>query len=415
MEITRIEQGNVLELHIEGRLDAYWADHLSEEMSTVVREGRHFISLNLSKLTYISSAGISVLVRFYKQLQSLDGKLAVIDPSNPVKDIFKLTGLQELLNAPPAKIARKSDSEKESLQAIELASANMQLYTLDKDASMSCRIVGNPAALTSCSFEANDCRSVDISTSAFAIGLGALGRDFDDCRSRFGEFIAVGGAAAYQPTDTGNVPDYLVSPERTTSGLQVLYALHCEGGFSHVLTFESKQDQTVSLLDMTSKCRELTKSDAAAIVMIAETAGLVGAALRRSPAVAEVDTDLFSHPEIRDWMTFTAEPAFVQGVTLVAGVVSQHGPENLGPIVRPLGEDPWPVGHFHAAAFTYRPLRKGRVALGDTVTSLFEEEMLNGILDLINDTRPIVGVGQSQFVRGTCWIAPVSSMERVTN
>ena len=144
-------------------------------------------------------------------------------------------------------------------------------------------------------------------------------------------------------------------------------------------------------------------------------AGLVGAALRRAPAMAETGTDPFCHPEIRDWMTFTTEPAYARGVALVAGVISRDGCEAIGPIVRPLGDDPWPVGHFHGAAFSYRPLRKGRVDLVDTVRALFEEEMLNGILDLINDTRPIVGVGQSQFVRGTCWMAPVSNMERVMN
>jgi len=415
MEITRKEQGNVLELHIEGRLDAYWADHLSEEMSAVVREGRHFISLNLSKLTYISSAGIRVLIQFYKQLQTLDGRLAVIDPSSPVKEIFELTGLQEFLDGPPAAVEVRADAEREDLRAIELATANLQVYALDNDASMNCRIEGNPDGFSPCGFEERDCRSLDVPANAFAIGLGALGRDYADCRPRFGEFVAVGGAAAYQPTDKGNVPDYLVSPEQTTSGLQVLYCLYCDGGFSHVLNFESKPEQTVSLLAMASQCLEITKGDTAAIVMAAETAGLVGAALRRAPAMAETGTDPFCHPEIRDWMTFTTEPAYARGVALVAGVISRDGCEAIGPIVRPLGDDPWPVGHFHGAAFSYRPLRKGRVDLVDTVRALFEEEMLNGILDLINDTRPIVGVGQSQFVRGTCWMAPVSNMERVMN
>jgi len=192
-------------------------------------------------------------------------------------------------------------------------------------------------------------------------------------------------------------------------------SLYCDGGFSHVLNFEAKPDQTVSLLDVTLQGLEITKGDTVAVVMAAETAGLVGAALRRSPAMAEPGTDPFSHPDIRDWMTFTTEPAYARGVALVAGVVSWGGSEAIAPIVRPLGDDPSPVGHLHAAAFSYRPLRKGRVDLVDTVRALFEEEMLNGILDLVNDTRPIVGVGQSQFVRGTCWIAPVSNIERVMN
>jgi len=412
MEITRKEQGEVLELHIEGRLDAYWADHLSEEISAVVREGRHFVSLNLSELTYISSAGIRVLIHFYKQLKALDGRLTVIDPSSPVKKTFELTGLREFLVGPPAEIEAKAEDEREDLLAIELATANLQVNALDEGASMDCRIVGNPDGFSPCGFEEKDCHSLTVPASAFAIGLGALGRDFIDCRSRFGEFIALSGAAAYQPTDKGNVPDYLISTEKTISGLQVLYCLYCDGGFSHVLNFESKPEQTLSLLDMASQCLDIAKGNAAAMVMVAETDGLVGAALRHSPAMAETGTDPFRHPEIRDWMTFTNEPAYTHGVALVAGVVSREDIGPIGPVVRPLSDDPWPQGHFHGAAFSYRPLRKGRIDLTQTVRALFEEEMLNGILNLINDTRPIVGIGQSQFVRGTCWLAPISNIER---
>ena len=81
MEITREEHGSVLHLHVAGRLDAYWADHLSEEISAAVREGRRFVSLNFSRLTYISSAGIRVLMSFYKQLRALEGSLTVVEPT----------------------------------------------------------------------------------------------------------------------------------------------------------------------------------------------------------------------------------------------------------------------------------------------------------------------------------------------
>jgi hypothetical protein len=47
--------------------------------------------------------------------------------------------------------------------------------------------------------------------SAMAIGLGAFGHHFEDCEQRFGEFLSVAGAAAYQPTDGSNVPDYLIA------------------------------------------------------------------------------------------------------------------------------------------------------------------------------------------------------------
>lgn len=47
MEIVkqRIPQG--LELIVKGRLDAYWAEHLSLSLAEVIREGIHHITLNL--------------------------------------------------------------------------------------------------------------------------------------------------------------------------------------------------------------------------------------------------------------------------------------------------------------------------------------------------------------------------------
>jgi len=41
------------------------------------------------------------------------------------------------------------------------------------------------------------------------------------------------------------------------------------------------------------------------------------------------------------------------------------------------------------------------------VTALFEGETLLGVLHLLHDDRPIVGAGDSELVRGACWIGPI--------
>ena len=71
------------------------------------------------------------------------------------------------------------------------------------------------------------------------------------------------------------------------------------------------------------------------------------------------------------------------------------------------------VGHFHAAAFPFHPIKKGRVALGDTVRTFFESGELLGVLHLLTDDRDIVGVGQSEFTRGACWVAPLQAGGRL--
>ena len=61
----------------------------------------------------------------------------------------------------------------------------------------------------------------------------------------------------------------------------------------------------------------------------------------------------------------------------------------------------------NAAAFSYRPLQKGRIDLTATTRSLFEAETLLGLLHLIVDDRATVGVAESEFVLGACWIGPI--------
>jgi hypothetical protein len=148
----------------------------------------------------------------------------------------------------------------------------------------------------------------------------------------------------------------------------------------------------------------MTRAEAAAVVVMAETTGLIGAALRRSPYESSAE-DFFDFPDVRTRLTFTAEPAFRGSLALVAGVVQKPG----GPIpsghLRPLGDGL--DGHFHAAAFPFRPFKKGRLALPETVRSLFEDGGIQGVLHLLTDSRPVVGVGQSEFSRGACWMGAI--------
>ena len=77
MEIRKQRVGDVLELEIQGRLDGYWADHLSQSLDDAIREGARNLRLNLSEVSYLSSAGIRVLVRAHKQLSAIQGSFSV--------------------------------------------------------------------------------------------------------------------------------------------------------------------------------------------------------------------------------------------------------------------------------------------------------------------------------------------------
>ncbi len=409
MEIIAQQSGNVLDLHINGRLDAYWANHLSSRLDEVIREGSHRIRLNMAEVAYLSSAGIGVLVQFYRKLKEIHGSFAVTEPSKPVQTVLALAKLDALLIAdlrPQSAILTGSAP----VRQLELGGAAFEVFEYAPGAMLKCRVSGAPELLNGCRFNSGHCHKMRFPDSTFALGLGALGHDFTDCRNRFGEFLAVAGAAAYMPTDGAGVPDYLVAAETFVPDVQTLYCLAGEGSFAYLARFEAGKDAgAVTLTSLAAGCLEIAGADVAGVVMVAESAGLVGAALRRSPATGESGGAPFEHPQIRDWLSFTSERAHARRLVLVVGVIARTESESLDAMLRPLGKDRWPAGHCHAAVFTYRSLKKGELDLKATVTTLYESESLLDVLHLLRDDRQL-GAGESEFVRGACWIGPIGEV-----
>ncbi|MGH7833529.1 MAG: STAS domain-containing protein [Candidatus Binatia bacterium] len=408
MEITKRPAGNVLELRVEGRLDGYWADHLARAVEDAVREGARDLRLNLSEVSYLSSAGIRVLVRAHKQLSAIQGSFSVSEPSEAVRSILQLTGLMDLLI--PAVTPGLKAAPSGSAQILEKENARFEVINRAAEARLSCRVIGDPAQLLGDRFREEDCRSVAFSNSSFGLGLGAFGSSFADCAGRFGEFLAVCGAVAYLPADGTNVPDYMLAAGNFIPQIKVLYGILCEGDFQMVVHFERKDASSAAKLgEIVEACLEIAEAEALGIVMIAESAGLIGTALRRSPALRDSETALFAFPQVRDWLSFAAEPVYTRALTLIVGVAARTAPKRLAPLLRPLGQSAL-AAHFHAAAFSYRPVKRRELDLKATTANLFEAESPQALLHLLNDNREITGAGQSQFVAGTCWMGPISDV-----
>ena len=109
-----------------------------------------------------------------------------------------------------------------------------------------------------------------------------------------------------------------------------------------------------------------------------------------------------------------AERAYTKSVVLAAGVAVRGSAGALAPVIRPFPNASSSglriAGHFHAAAFSYRPVQRGQIDLKASIKSLFEGQVLEGILHLLSDDRAVSGSGQSELIRGACWIAPISTI-----
>jgi anti-anti-sigma factor len=405
MEITQTLTGDLMHVTVAGRLDSYWADHLSDTLSKVVRQGHHRILLDCSKVDFLSSSGISVLLQCHQQLNSISGSFHVVNPSTAVLTVLRVTRLVEMLvegmatvEAPVESALRVRRSERDGMVC--------DIFDIDANAQLTCRTLGSPDPLGTGTFTAAECKSLESIAPAVVVGVGAFGSSFDDCRARFGELLSVGGTTVYQPADGTNVADYLLESGSRGAEVHVLYCLACEGRFSTLIRFESRPNTTIGLSRLLETCLDESAATSMGVVMAVEASGLIGAALRRSPA-AGTERCLFAFPEIRSHLSFTAERAFPHSVALIGGVLTRTEAGARHALLRPFGNGLY--GHVHAAAFRFQPVRKGFIELAPTVTHLFDADRLLGVLHLLHDDRVAVGVGESEVVRGACWVGPIAS------
>ena len=408
MQIVKNRRGAALELVLQGRLDAYWADHLDAAIAEVVREGHRHLALNMANVEFLTSAGIRVLLKYYKQLSRIDGALAITQPAAIVAEVLRSMGLGKLIaESSPAEPPPAPSAETAAVEQVQTERALFEIRPDAPGALLTCEVFGDPALLRNPGQGELTVCPVRLPRATFAVGIGAPGNDLADSCTRFGDFLAVDGAVAFLPSGQAETPDYLLAQGDFVPQLQTLQCLRCTGGMAAAIGFEALPDATLPLLDLVEQCFAAVGSDAVGVVVAAESAGLVGATLRRSPATAAAGENPFQFPAVRDWMRFAPERVFMDDVVLLAGVACRRPPPRLAAALRPLGPGVAPHGHFHAVAFSYTPLRKRGLTLQETVQSLFEHESLRGLLHLLHDARPVIGVGQSEFLRGTCWTAPL--------
>jgi len=408
MEISTQQVENALAVKVRGRLDNYWTEHLRTNLEEFVRGGAHVIRLDLSEVSFLSSAGVGLLVLTYRQLREIGGTLTIASPSVRVKQVLDLCKLSPILLTSQARA--KPIERKSEIRRFTSTSAAFEMLECFSQKPLTFELIGDPGLLKSCGFGPKDCQSLKFPASTFGLGLGAFGHGFEDAQSRFGEFLAVGGSAAYLPTDGTNVPDFMVCSGDLVPEVNVLYGLRCEGGFTQLLRFEAANvDSPIAFSDLVATALGVTGAPAIGMVMVVESAGLVGAALRRSPATAPVtNTSPFQYPEVRTWLSFSTERLYSRSLVLISGVAASFASDPLASLLRRMGSEASPLGHFHAAAFSYRPLKKGNIDLKATVSTLFETETLQGVLHLLTDDRKAAGPQESEFVRGACWISAVS-------
>ena len=96
MTINKTKNGNALTIALEGRLDTTTAPELEQALKESLDSAQELI-MDFSKLDYISSAGLRVLLSAHKAMRTKGG-MKVVNVNEIVKEVFDVTGFADILD-----------------------------------------------------------------------------------------------------------------------------------------------------------------------------------------------------------------------------------------------------------------------------------------------------------------------------
>ena len=108
IETEQIESTHVI--RVTGDIDAGSSIHLDNALKSAQEDGEKMIAIDLTKLDYISSAGLGVFISHIDEFSSKEIKLVLFGINETVKQVFEILGLEKLISI--------TETEKQAIESL---------------------------------------------------------------------------------------------------------------------------------------------------------------------------------------------------------------------------------------------------------------------------------------------------------
>lgn len=97
MNIVTTQQGGATVFSIQGRLDGSHAAEAENAFLKLTGEGENRFVFDFSEMSYISSAGLRVVLVAAKKVRAMQGALVCAGMSEQVTEVFEMSGFLSIL------------------------------------------------------------------------------------------------------------------------------------------------------------------------------------------------------------------------------------------------------------------------------------------------------------------------------
>ena len=361
MKIESHIKDSVATVNLEGTLNVLGAASVDEELKQLIKTGSRKIELDMSKVDYISSAGLRALTGNMKSLHEIGGSLRIIEASERVMNFLEMTGVFDLL------MSSGAVKPKIPLSVERFESSTIETYTADSNSSLSLlSIVSQTGAV------------IEFPETIVAFGAGSFVDDGGLGKLLSGIFLAAGGTAVMKPLEAGSSLDFFDYAHTYIPKLKAEESVVLEGTFADQSSISAGAGPPLNLWRLLKKTLSARRNLRTGFVLIAECAQIQG---RRGPG------DISDTSEYRDVNV------------LLCGLVSMNAADQIK-MLHPVRDIENLCIAAHFAVFDLHPLRIGYAKLEDSVSSLYNNRPHDVLV--LNTGYP------SHEIRcGLLWTSPV--------
>lgn len=353
-------QDEMAALSLRGRLDTLGARKLEETLSAEFTPECRQVFLDMKEVVFLSSAGIRILIKYYKLCNEVSGELILQNVPQQAADVLKMVGLEKLM------LEGNKPSKKPEKQTAVYDHIRLEWWKLHNESA---------AAII---YKKSDEQPL-LSPGAYET---LTGRAITEPSGQQTEFLSIGAHLFYE---SGEVPDI---------GIRSLYYTGSTGSPSHLFRFcchptSASLEEIITLILNVSECR------CAGIAGFVRSAGLIGC---RYGSRSETE----NYP-----ISYSSRLLYPDDYLLLAGVVHQKEKDVFSSFTRPLSQNSPLAGHFHAAAIPGLAFDSEEMDLNRTLQHFQQSQATCRVFHLINDERPVDGGGQSLFYEGSLWLSMI--------
>jgi anti-anti-sigma factor len=385
------EAGGTARLLLQGRLDSMTSPAVQQQVEELIAGGRRLLVADLSGLGFVSSAGLRIFMIAQKSLKKAGGEIVLFRVPEAIRQVFTMSGFEALF--------RQCSSEQELAAYLAgrhaAAAARHEVacgvrFSLLQAAGKpgACFPVGSQEKLPGSRYELPDSLPVRQSDMRFGAGLAAAGQEYDDYKELFGEAVVLDGSLFFYPAVRHAAVDYILCAAADPSvKYRFFHGFGFNGDLALTAAFEGV-DGFPTLQDLVGGALTLTQAQAVGIVLLAESKGLLGMNLKKSPIVENRPANglpIFDAANFAEWMNFPIEPADVNAVVAAAGIAVSSREGLPSKYVRLLPADS--LHHVHAGVFSGAPLSKDPASFPAELRRVTRELACTKVQHLLGESK----------------------------